>query len=445
MEAPEPVNCEFSGHAMGGVPTRRMVNPALSHSYPFYTNPAVPYTMSFQQQSASTTYSFENILNHHHSHSPYPHFFVTNQPPPPLNAQHVRLSTEAPQVQPVPSVRPAKNAIFRIPRDAMPKVEVPPDTPQFCTSHGAAYLPSHIRIPGPTEVEFSTEVDVLMKAIQSRVGSPKDSSPSLPPLQQFTSENYSSTPPPHPASPPTSRSSSGPEDNSPPKLKKPRKYICTHPQCGKGFAQKTHLDIHMRAHTGDKPFVCKEPKCGQRFSQLGNLKTHQRRHTGEKPYSCDVCQKRFAQLGNVRAHKNIHFKKKPFVCLLDDCGKPFTQLGNLKSHQNKFHASTLRQLTLKFSAMTEGEPMSQPDRQLWEYFADLYKNSNKGIKGRGKNRVISPTKSDLGSEHRGGSFLFLGRDEDVKLRRDSYEDSSSYTGSSDEDEIDGYYTARRAQ
>ena len=35
--------------------------------------------------------------------------------------------------------------------------------------------------------------------------------------------------------------------------------------------------------------------------------------------------------------------------------------------------------------------MSLQDRELWEYFSTLYKNSNKGIKGRGKDRRISPT------------------------------------------------------
>lgn len=38
--------------------------------------------------------------------------------------------------------------------------------------------------------------------------------------------------------------------------------------------------------------------------------------------------------------------------------------------------------------------MSESDRELWEYFSTLYKNSNKGIKGRGKDRRIRPLPSD---------------------------------------------------
>jgi hypothetical protein len=36
--------------------------------------------------------------------------------------------------------------------------------------------------------------------------------------------------------------------------------------------------------------------------------------------------------------------------------------------------------------------MSPADRELFEYFAELYKNSNRGIKGRGKDRKITGTK-----------------------------------------------------
>lgn len=42
--------------------------------------------------------------------------------------------------------------------------------------------------------------------------------------------------------------------------------------------------------------------------------------------------------------------------------------------------------------------MTENDKELWEYFAFLYKNSNKGIKGRGKDRrIISAARSSAAS------------------------------------------------
>ncbi|KAF2484575.1 hypothetical protein BDY17DRAFT_248363 [Neohortaea acidophila] len=182
---------------------------------------------------------------------------------------------------------------------------------------------------------------------------------------------------------------SKPLDSSPTNKAKKR-YLCDIPGCDKAFYQKTHLEIHTRAHTGIKPFLCKEPGCGQRFSQLGNLKTHERRHTGERPYHCDICGKTFAQHGNVRAHKIVHTSAKPFTCKLDDCNKQFTQLGNLKSHQNKFHVETIRRLKARFENVADGgDAVDDWEKEMWEYFRGLYKNCNKGIKGRGKDRRIS--------------------------------------------------------
>jgi hypothetical protein len=37
------------------------------------------------------------------------------------------------------------------------------------------------------------------------------------------------------------------------------------------------------------------------------------------------------------------------------------------------------------------------DKELWEYFANLYKNSNKGIKGRGKDRKVGSNSMNLNS------------------------------------------------
>lgn len=89
--------------------------------------------------------------------------------------------------------------------------------------------------------------------------------------------------------------------------------------------------------------------------------------------------------------------------------------------------------------MIDGEHMSPQDRKLWEYFAGLYKNSNKGIKGRGKDRRISPSsKTNVSADGNRRPSA------DDQARRGSYEDSV-YTGasSSDEDNEDPYFTEKR--
>ncbi|KAK9371864.1 uncharacterized protein V1513DRAFT_428138 [Lipomyces chichibuensis] len=178
------------------------------------------------------------------------------------------------------------------------------------------------------------------------------------------------------------------------------KYSCMEPGCGKVFNQKTHLDIHGRSHTGSRPYVCDVPNCGKRFSQRGNLRTHRRSHTGEKPYVCEFCNKRFAQRGNVRAHLLIHEDYRPYSCKLDGCNKSFTQLGNLKAHQNKFHTDALELLAAKFqhymSADYDESAIPEEDREMFLYFAELYRNANKGIKGRGKdsNRLVKVSQDE---------------------------------------------------
>jgi hypothetical protein len=57
----------------------------------------------------------------------------------------------------------------------------------------------------------------------------------------------------------------------------------------------------------------------------------------------------------------------------------------------------VRYLTQKFATYREGDPVTTQDKDMWEYFADLYKNSNKGIKGRGKDRRISTIASPASS------------------------------------------------
>ena len=57
--------------------------------------------------------------------------------------------------------------------------------------------------------------------------------------------------------------------------------------CNKIFARSSSLIVHMRGHTGERPYKCSY--CPKAFAQSANLTTHQRTHTGEKPYECSVC------------------------------------------------------------------------------------------------------------------------------------------------------------
>ncbi|XP_016104130.1 sal-like protein 3 [Sinocyclocheilus grahami] len=52
--------------------------------------------------------------------------------------------------------------------------------------------------------------------------------------------------------------------------------------CAKVFGSDSALQIHLRSHTGERPFKCNI--CGNRFSTKGNLKVHFQRHKEKYPY-----------------------------------------------------------------------------------------------------------------------------------------------------------------
>ena len=148
----------------------------------------------------------------------------------------------------LPQVREARNAIIEV--DSSPLVKAESGSPEdfgftLCNdSLQGLELPAH-----PQEANFGTDVDVLMRAIQTKSKSP--------PHQQLTLSSYGTST--RRSSSTTSIGSGSDHDRGTEKDrgsgKTRKRYGCDAPSCTKSFFQKTHLEIHMRAHTGYKPFV----------------------------------------------------------------------------------------------------------------------------------------------------------------------------------------------
>ncbi|XP_058023663.1 zinc finger protein 850-like [Ahaetulla prasina] len=99
--------------------------------------------------------------------------------------------------------------------------------------------------------------------------------------------------------------------------------------CGKTFSIKGRHLIHEKSHTGEKPYKCSE--CGKSFDTRCNLLRHQRVHTGEKPYRCSDCGQSFRYRPQLVIHEGTHKGEKPYKCA--DCGETFGQMRHLVIHK----------------------------------------------------------------------------------------------------------------
>lgn len=82
--------------------------------------------------------------------------------------------------------------------------------------------------------------------------------------------------------------------------------------------------------------------CSNAFSTKGSLKVHMRLHTGAKPFKCPHCELRFRTSGRRKTHMQFHYKpdpkkaRKPAAPACSEGLQPVSLLGTASSDPSVF-------------------------------------------------------------------------------------------------------------
>ncbi|XP_063235622.1 zinc finger protein ZFP2-like isoform X2 [Bacillus rossius redtenbacheri] len=118
-----------------------------------------------------------------------------------------------------------------------------------------------------------------------------------------------------------------------------RPHLCE--TCGKAFRYRSNLSDHRSTHLDDsvvRKFECEF--CGCLYRSKAILKRHLALHVseGKKMYHCEICGKGFAVREHLKVHVSVHSDSRPYKCTL--CAKSFKWKKNLRLHQRSVHGTT---------------------------------------------------------------------------------------------------------
>ena len=93
-----------------------------------------------------------------------------------------------------------------------------------------------------------------------------------------------------------------------------KRFHCPHPGCAASMFNVRTLSAHLKADHGmSRPFLCPMEDCGKPFASRAILAMHMNVHTGNKPYKCtyEGCDAAFGQQSNLKRHYLVHTGERP--------------------------------------------------------------------------------------------------------------------------------------
>jgi len=112
-------------------------------------------------------------------------------------------------------------------------------------------------------------------------------------------------------------------------------FKCIH--CNMILATANSLEIHIRSHTGHRPFACSE--CDKTFTSLHYLVQHKDFHRKTKDFECDICLKKYQNGNALSQHRTDFHSNVKYQC--DICLKLFSAKRYLREHERKKHSSII--------------------------------------------------------------------------------------------------------